>query len=85
MVRVFRWHSINLVPHFTLYSVCSDGTQSIVARAMDLILFGLVIQITVPSKRGKRFYSSPWMGPLYSRKRKCWYRFGGITKEHWNG
>lgn len=82
--RIFRWHSINLVPHFTIYSVCSDNhPYDAVSRVIDLILFGIIIQVRLPSKKNKKFYSSPMVGPLWSRNRSRWYRFKDITRENY--
>jgi hypothetical protein len=75
---VHRWHSINLIPSFDVFNIADEDYTAagfkIVARCLQLILFGFIISIMWPSKREKRQFGFRTRGPLYSRRNKRWYR-----------
>jgi hypothetical protein len=70
-LRVYPWHSINLIPHLSMAEV--GETIDDTGQALWLTVLGVVITITVPSKR-PRYFSMKQYGPLWSRRRKVWYR-----------
>ena len=74
--HIFRWHTINLIPMLCLSSVVNDEDyRKAIGRHLELTLFGWVISLGWPSKKAKRMRYWKPIGPMYSRKRKCWYRY----------
>jgi len=70
-LRVYPWHSINLIPGLSIAPV---GTEhEITGCLIQLTLFGCVISLMFPTRQ-QRYFISKMYGPLYSRKRKVWYR-----------
>jgi hypothetical protein len=70
-----KYHSINVIPTLATYSVYEDEHPfNIIAFAIEIILFGRVITIDLPSKTQHKMYSLHMRGPIWSRRRKVWYR-----------
>jgi len=72
--HIFKWHSINLLPHWSIVSICDDDTFKIIGRAIQITIFGFVIDFMFPASKSKRAKFSPVFGPMWSRRRKLWYR-----------
>lgn len=75
-IKAWQWHSINFIPHFTIYSVCTsilEQPSKVIGRAFQLTIFGYVIDFMWPSSTSKLIRSCKAYGPLWSRRRKQWY------------
>jgi hypothetical protein len=71
---IYKWHSINLVPHMSVYDISSDKWDgTIIGRCIGITIFGIAINFMYPSQKIKKHWSIKVRGPLYSRKRRCWY------------
>jgi hypothetical protein len=69
-----KWHSINVVPFMSAMSICADEEPyEIVSRDYDFVFLGRVFRISVPSKSTSKQWSTPILGPLWSRGRRVWY------------
>lgn len=74
-LKLYKWHSINLLPHWTACSICDEIDYSkIIARSIQITLFGFVLDFMFPSSKRKLFRSFFINGPMWSRRRKLWYR-----------
>jgi hypothetical protein len=79
-IETYKWHSINLIPHFAFYSICRDTGFDITGRVFALTVFGLVITFMWRTKKIGKFYASPMIGPTYSRKKKVWKFLNDFTR-----
>jgi hypothetical protein len=84
-LMVYKWHSINLVPALSLVMIasddkidpehgCSTWDGTIVGHAIELVLFGIIFNFMYPSTKYIKQFIGNLYGPLWSRKRNCWYR-----------
>lgn len=84
-LMIYRWHSINLIPAIGVYNVASDSKTdpvtgckgwdgTIVGRSIEITFFGLIINFMYPTQKYGRQIHSKLCGPLWSIKRKRWYR-----------
>jgi hypothetical protein len=82
---IYQWHSINLVPAISWMTIVSDDNidqatgcciygGEVIGHSVELVLLGTIFNFMYPSNKHLKFYSSKVYGPLYSRKRKQWYR-----------
>lgn len=72
IVNHYKWHSINIVPHISIYSLCEDDSFYIIGRVLSLTIFGHVINIMWRTTKRAKYRSSNFIGPIYSRKNKTW-------------
>lgn len=88
-MKVYKWHSINLIPHATIgvgYGCCEaqfcDGIDCVdrpydkdrLFNFVELTVLGYVIFHDFSFKIFDRAHSSPLIGLCYSRRKKKWYR-----------
>jgi hypothetical protein len=72
---VYRWHSVNIVPHGDAFDVCADDPPfRVIARVYSATIFGWIINVAIPTSQRRNGWSLPLLGPLWSRRRRCWYR-----------
>jgi hypothetical protein len=82
-LSIRKWHSINLVPMVSCYSICHDDDYRIsMGRCFQITIFGIIIDLVLPFKELDRMYSTGVRGPLYSRARQKWYRANNILDEY---
>jgi hypothetical protein len=70
----YPWHSINIIPNGGLVMTYDDGEIPVrYGSLLEIVIFGQVFHINFPLKvsRGR---SIPLIGPLWSKKKKKWYR-----------
>lgn len=74
-IRVWKWHSINLLPSFAATSVADDATEPllIMERAYDFSWLGFIVNVIVSANTFKRAWTLGPIGPAWSRRRRCWY------------
>ena len=83
-LMIYKWHSINLVPSLSRYNIASndkidsqtgckvwDGT--LVGRCIEILFFGIVFSFMYPNTKFKKQDFGNLRGPLWSRRRHCWY------------
>ena len=75
-IKCFRWHSINLVPLYSWVPVCEDDPPfRVFGRWLQLTVLGWMVSLAIEYKGADGpARISKVRGPLYSRKRKVWYR-----------
>lgn len=71
----YRWHSINLIPNVALVMTYDEDDRGVTREGtlLELVLFGQVFHINIPIKLDRGWESPVW-GPLWSRRRRVWYR-----------
>lgn len=53
-LSIYKWHSINIIPHFTCIKIVSDNYDDcssiykIIGSAITLTIFGIIFNIFVP-------------------------------------
>jgi hypothetical protein len=74
--RLCQWHSINLVPLYSWVPMCEDEPPfRVFGRLFQLTVLGWLVSLVVEYRGADGLaYISKVRGPLYSRKRKVWYR-----------
>ena len=78
-MKVFRWHSINLIPTFTIFPICEDDPPYDLAGSMvEIVVFGIVFHFLVATVLP--YFSTHIRGPLWSRKYKHWYLTSAFDK-----
>jgi hypothetical protein len=77
--KIRQWHSINLLPSISIVSIADDDPPyNIIGRKFELTWFGVIIDITIPSKKFRLArYAGP-VGPVWSRRRRQWYYINRI-------
>lgn len=75
-LKGYKWHSINVVPHLSSIAVCADEPPfRITGRMFQLSVLGYVVSLVVEYERADGTAKiGRFRGPLWSRKRKLWYR-----------
>lgn len=72
--HIHKYHSINIIPTLSIYSVCEDNfPYVIIAKAFELVLFGYVITLDINSKTSYKYFTTGDIGIRWSRRRKIWY------------
>jgi len=70
----YPWHSINVIPQAALVMTYDDEDVPVrYGTMLELVVLGQVFHIDLPIKL-QRGWSSPLWGPLYSRRRRVWYK-----------
>jgi hypothetical protein len=70
----YPWHSINVIPHAALVMTYNDDEVPVRhGTLLEVCLFGQVFHIDLPIKL-QRGWSTSALGPLYSRRKRVWYR-----------
>lgn len=73
-IRLYPWHSINLIPTVALVPIYNDDYEPYQQSSMiELVVLGHVLHVDLPLKIS-RGIGTPLVGPLWSKKRKKWYR-----------
>ena len=82
---IYKWHSINLVPTFSYFDIASDDKidsvhgcynwdGTIIGRCIEVSIFGIIFNFMYPNTKFKKQHIGKVYGPLWSRRRKQWYR-----------
>lgn len=72
-IRVYPWHSINLIPQIALVPIYHDEFEPYQYTSMiELTVLGHVLHVDLPFKID-RGHGTPLMGPLWSKRKKKWY------------
>jgi hypothetical protein len=72
-VRVYPWHSINLIPQFSIVSICeNEYPHKRDGSLLELVVLGYVLHVLIPQVLTSR--STKLRGPLWSKRKKKWYR-----------
>ena len=72
-MKLYPWHSINLIPVVALIPVCSDEyPHRPEGSLLEVCAFGYVLHVDIPFNTSYVF-ATPVVGPLWSKKRKLWY------------
>lgn len=77
-LRVYPWHSINLIP--ILSASPTYHPEGISGQAFWLTIFGMVIMFTCPATWMVYSYYSGVHGPLWNRRSKLWYKEPAPTR-----
>lgn len=71
---IYKWHSINLLPHWELTPVCDNGYRApIIEHWLSITLFGFIFNFVWSNNKDFKPRSSNIGGPAWSRRRKKWY------------
>lgn len=74
-ISVYPWHSINPIPQFGCVAICEDEyPHKRDGSLIEAVLFGYVFHIHIPFNLPGM--STKLRGPLWSKKKKLWYRSG---------
>lgn len=78
--KVYKWHSINVVPHYASVAVVTDEPPySVTGRWYTLTVLGWVVSLVIEHEgAGGLAQVGKVYGPLWSRRRKSWYRFNNL-------
>lgn len=73
--RIWKWHSINLLPSFAATSVADDskGPWIVIGRAYEFSWLGLILNIIISADTFRLAKTLGPVGPAWSRRRRCWY------------
>lgn len=73
--HTWKWHSINIVPFVNMYNIGDGEVEGcpIIGHLLEVTLLGRVFTYMFSSTQFKEFRSFDFVGPLWSRKQKCWY------------
>ena len=72
-IRVYPWHSVNLIPQVAIVPVCNDDEPYQYASMVEVVVLGHVLHVDLPFQIA-RGMSTPLLGPLWSKRKKKWYR-----------
>jgi len=72
-IRLYPWHSINLIPQAAIVSIVDDSEPYKYYSMVELVVLGHVLHVDMPFKVS-RGWSTPLLGPLWSKRKKKWYR-----------